>query len=142
MINFHVCSGAGRKSFVGAFLALFAVFSLSFSEGVAAETPELTEADKKIIEDAVKEKLVDPFSAKFKWMPYNGDKTYCGLVNAKNRMGGYTGFVPFTVLYMKTKERNIGALPQISTYDPKSTDSQVTVQLCEMAGYKDFYKAK
>lgn len=44
-------------------------------------------------------KLNDPASAQFRnertigWTPYNA--ILCGEVNAKNRMGGYTGFAAF-----------------------------------------------
>lgn len=43
---------------------------------------------------AVKEKLVDPASSQFKNVS-NKSFTYCGEVNAKNSMGGYTGFKKF-----------------------------------------------
>jgi hypothetical protein len=60
-----------------------------------------TVAQKKLIEQAVKEQLKDPDSAKFKHSDYHVDKTdgvYCGYVNAKNSYGGYTGFQTFEVL--------------------------------------------
>lgn len=45
-------------------------------------------------------KLSDPDSAKFRGETLHGDWTVngsfiCGEVNAKNRMGGYVGYVPF-----------------------------------------------
>jgi hypothetical protein len=45
---------------------------------------------------AVSEKLIDPDSAKFSDV-FEGSKkgSYCGLVNAKNRMGAYVGRSPF-----------------------------------------------
>jgi hypothetical protein len=47
-------------------------------------------------ETAVKRLLNDPDSAKFTDVKAGADKgSYCGLVNAKNRMGGYVGATPF-----------------------------------------------
>ncbi|MBA2919101.1 hypothetical protein GON01_14460 [Sphingomonas sp. MAH-20] len=45
---------------------------------------------------AVKDALVDPSSAQFDAVGSKGDVT-CGLVNSKNRLGGYTGPRPFMV---------------------------------------------
>lgn len=48
------------------------------------------------IKKDVMERLVDPDSAKFDAI-YQGktEKHWCGMVNAKNRMGGYAGARPF-----------------------------------------------
>src|SRR5262249_49106386 len=58
---------------------------------------ELTESEKQIISNVVIQKLVDPESARFKWNTLLNSKGYCGLVNAKNRMGGYNGDTPYLV---------------------------------------------
>ena len=47
--------------------------------------------------------LADPRSAQFEDETYEGpwnasDATYCGRVNVKNSMGGYTGFRNFAVM--------------------------------------------
>jgi hypothetical protein len=48
------------------------------------------------IKKHVKEYLNDPDSAKFDSIhPGKEEKYSCGMVNAKNRMGGYVGFRPF-----------------------------------------------
>lgn len=57
-----------------------------------------------IIQPLVTESLVDPDSAKFYW-PYGffnaGDRLVtCGFVNAKNRMGGYSGKSSIIVAYI------------------------------------------
>lgn len=40
--------------------------------------------------------LLDGASARFKWLPLKNSKGfYCGLLNAKNSLGAYTGFKPF-----------------------------------------------
>ena len=66
---------------------------------------------RRVAEQAVRSRLIDPESARIEW-PYNflngswkpafqkaieGYWT-CGLVNAKNRMGGYTGSTSFVVV--------------------------------------------
>lgn len=48
------------------------------------------------VETAVKDKLTDPDSAKFSEI-LTKDGVTCGVVNSKNRMGGYSG--PRTFLY-------------------------------------------
>jgi hypothetical protein len=51
---------------------------------------------KSVVTKRVLGALVDPDSAKFndvRYFPKTG--AGCGLVNAKNRMGGYTGFTEF-----------------------------------------------
>lgn len=51
---------------------------------------------------ALKEKLTDPGSAKFRRVTVHrqssGTKVVCGEVNAKNRAGGYNGYVRFVSL--------------------------------------------
>ena len=48
------------------------------------------------VEQDVKRHLYDPDSAKFSAVTFNRAKSAgCGVVNAKNRMGGYTGDTHF-----------------------------------------------
>lgn len=47
-------------------------------------------------ERAVRNQLIDPNSAEFSEVVVKGNVT-CGLVNSKNRMGGYTGSQLFLV---------------------------------------------
>ena len=59
------------------------------------------------VKAVVKEPLVDPNSAQFK----NISKSsigYCGEVNAKNRMGGYTGFKRFHAFQSVDGSWNVG----------------------------------
>jgi hypothetical protein len=81
----------------------------------AAAGDELTDSDKRIIREAVAETLKDPDSAKFKddiWRAIgdtsltNGGRQYCGMVNARNSMGGYSGFVYFVVGFTPESEAN------------------------------------
>jgi len=59
--------------------------------------------EEQRIKQAVREQLIDPDSAKFEAI-YKGktEKHWCGMVNAKNRMGGYAGATPF--VYEKVAE--------------------------------------
>ena len=53
---------------------------------------------EKVITDKVKSQLSDPMSAQFQEVEYFIDDKNtlgCGLVNAKNKLGGYVGFTPF-----------------------------------------------
>lgn len=62
---------------------------------------ELTAVEKKIVGTGLARGLKDPDSARFEWgkipkaLPRAGTTTYCGMVNAKNSYGGYTGSKPF-----------------------------------------------
>lgn len=50
------------------------------------------------VEELVRSQLKDPDSAKFREITKKADGQYfCGEVNAKNSMGGYTGYQPFVV---------------------------------------------
>ena len=63
---------------------------------------EITPTDRKAIEIGVRSRLKDPDSAKFGFMAAikDGDGArVCGVVNAKNSYGGYTGDVPFIADY-------------------------------------------
>lgn len=55
-------------------------------------------------QDAVRRGLKDPDSARFGGMragrdPRDGSTVVCGMVNAKNGFGGYTGSAPFQVRF-------------------------------------------
>jgi len=54
---------------------------------------------ERVVQNEVKQRLKDPWSAQFKSIAFvkapDGSTVVCGLVNAKNAMGAYAGFVPF-----------------------------------------------
>ena len=69
------------------------------------EPMPLSAAQVATVQAAIRNKLVDPDSAQFRSLQAErrkdrSDNTYtvCGEVNARNRMGGYNGFQPFSVL--------------------------------------------
>lgn len=56
------------------------------------------------VERAVSERFVDPWSTQFGRLSANldlakGTIITCGMVNAKNNMGGYVGFKPFFAIW-------------------------------------------
>jgi hypothetical protein len=57
---------------------------------------DLAPDEKKVIADAVGRVIKDPASAKFHWAKFpsnasSGDVNYCGRVNAKSDLPGYSG---------------------------------------------------
>lgn len=78
--------------------------------------------DKKLqeaIEKSVKNELKDPDSAKFKhWIAFQENEDSigaCGLVNAKNSYGGYTGFFPYRAYVVKLNGKYIGSTANIGS---------------------------
>jgi len=77
--------------------ALIAVLVLTAAS--PAERP-LTANERAQITHTVEAKLVDPAAAQFRLGSIRpASEYYCGLVNARNRMGGYNGFEPFMVRF-------------------------------------------
>lgn len=84
---------------------------------------------------------MDGESARWRW-PLHQPKWgfYCGLVNSKNRMGAYVGFVPFFVA------GGIGDAPKstgefkifqkgIATPGGTDIDTEVVYKMCSKYGY-------
>lgn len=84
-------------------LATVAVVSGCVSQIVEQRPVQLTSAQVSSIKDAVTYNLIDPTTPLFRNIRGKYAKRedgtesiiFCGEVNAKNRMGGYTGFSPF-----------------------------------------------
>ena len=96
---------------------------------------ELKDVEKKAIEEAVGEHLIDPFSAHFKWPEYIGvleSGTYCGYVNAKNLYGACVGSTKYYVEFIKgTKESGpLATFGRIADSDPSSSDSSMVETMC------------
>jgi hypothetical protein len=66
----------------------------------------------QFVMDGVKNSLKEPDSAKFQAIRYfekaDGSQFACGLVNAKNSFGGYTGFQPFWASVVDLKSAGKG----------------------------------
>lgn len=58
----------------------------------------LPEAKKAEILKMLEVEMVDARSARFIWPEQRDEVLYCGFVNAKNRLGAYTGYKPFSVV--------------------------------------------
>lgn len=85
------------KSSTAVAAALVAMLVFTSAEA-QAKTRALSNAERLIVEKAIKDTLVDPDSAKFEIKPLIvGSKLACGRFNSKNRMGGYTGYKAFEV---------------------------------------------
>ena len=94
------------------------------------EEGEGTELVKSVGLEGVRSALLDPDSAEFQdvIVVHNSrsrDIYVCGFVNAKNRFGGYVGFLPFSIeidvgLNLK-KTRSIHAnIPNFNSADPNA----------------------
>lgn len=69
---------------------------------------------KQKIDEKFSSTLIDPDSRRIEYLghPYGG--LVCGYVNAKNRMGGYTGRHPFYAVFSAT-----GSLVALHSYSPE-----------------------
>ena len=114
----------------------------------SAERP-LRANEKAAITHSIEAKLVDPASAQFRLGPTRpGSEYYCGLVNAKNRMGGYNGFEPFLVRYNPDRTIKIATLPSAASIGPSGRfDATIHQRLwlplvsatCAKEGYSTAY---
>jgi hypothetical protein len=70
----------------------------------AVKSGSLPKDYKKTVDTKFASTLIDPDSRKIEFtsIPYGG--LVCGTVNAKNRMGGYTGKNPFYAVFNEKKE--------------------------------------
>ena len=105
-----------------------------------AQARPMTLAEQKAVEAAVKAKLKDPASARFRHPKINipaGDAGmfYCGYVNAKNSLGGYAGDAEFAVGFAteikKGRPDTLAKVVEIGDADPESEDSQVVSLFCD-----------
>lgn len=106
---------------------------------------DLLDVEKAIIEKTVKGELSDPESARFKWLPLPaiGVTAYCGVVNSKNRFGGYAGDAPYIVFLVWNDQTIMAAVPlKIGKNDPASPASIATLQGCERHGYTKLFLAE
>ena len=123
-----------------AFCALVTVSEQSYAR-------DLTDAEKQVIADTVREELRDPASAMFKWGPSSekaeriGSPTetipYCAMVNARNGFGGFSGDMPFHVVTVLDK----GEITQSFIIGLGSAEFKgaITYEMCEEIGYGNAY---
>lgn len=125
------------KKLTGFVMAISIVVSMASHEAMARN---LTAKEKAIIAKAVKRELTDPESARFKWMPLANEvdmkspdvaATYCGLVNAKNKMGGYVGDKPFMAVLGWQKGKMNAPFVMLRS------DDEILLNMCAKDGYPD-----
>lgn len=120
-----------KKTLCFGVLCLASIVSLP----VHSEGRSLTKTEKNKVISLVKGGLKDPDSARFQlgaFLP-NKDNAYCGLVNAKNSLGGYAGSTPFLVTIVKPiGGYDVSSLIAIGGDD--SSNYAVTTQ-CSSYGY-------
>lgn len=103
---------------------------------IVTKKRDLTDPEKQIIENSVKDRLKDPDSAMFKLPKVNEDgkpDTYCGLVNAKNSYGGYTGYKPFLATLSRPNGEVTASFPMMP--DASRYGLRVMIDMCHNYGY-------
>jgi hypothetical protein len=113
-----------------------------------AERP-LKPAEKSAITHEIEAKLLDPASALFRMGPIRpASEYYCGLVNAKNRMGGYNGFEPFMVRFNADRTIKVVVIPGSTGGGPLSLGDEAYLrdalrqtirEKCAQEGYNPAY---
>lgn len=114
-----------------------AALILAAAQAPAAQFPrDLTAEDRAMIERQVRRELIDPESARFRWAPQMLESDiYCGFVNAKNHMGGYTGFKLFmTFIGTRHDGTRVVALAKISRPIGRLQES-AEERMCARYGY-------
>lgn len=106
---------------LGPFVALFLLLSACDQDGTGARAELLRE---KLVRT-----LKDPDSAKFRDDKMNGLAALCGEVNAKNSMGGYTGFSRFVVTLNRVL---IDGDPPIDVWDGGEVGSSAATELVQI----------
>jgi hypothetical protein len=107
---------------------------------------DLSAAEKTALAHALSRSLKDPDSAQFQWGPVkytaaHGQTTeYCGIVNAKNSYGGYTGYQMFhSFIYADAKGQYLtGSLDDVVADNATGDDLADNVKyrgMCIEAGY-------
>lgn len=72
--------------------------SLSLAAAAAAALSMPSASLQSEITKHLDNKLLDGKSARYHWQPVQSSKVYCAHVNAKNRLGAYTGWRLFYVI--------------------------------------------
>lgn len=111
-------------------IAPLCVMLLTFPSHAA----DLTKAQQEKLQIAVKDKLLDPDSARFKLPAYKGGDVYCGLVNSKNRIGGYAGDSIFQAFILKDAPSGFYVLG-VGTANPNDPGTSALITSCAEKGY-------
>lgn len=96
----------------------------------------LSAADRSKIQSYVADRLLDGEGARWRWPLEQEPQTYCGWINAKNRVGAYTGWRQYYVLYArKTSGQLFPYFFRVSDDDPASEDARRVEKMCGGQGY-------
>lgn len=107
-----------------------ACMTLLYAAGSPAR--ELDSHEKKVIEDAARQQLKDPDSAKFYWQEYRGGEIYCAHVNAKNSYGGYPGE---GLLSASVKTDRDGRIQSAEVVIDTGSNAEMMAPICTKRGY-------
>ena len=117
--------------------------SAKLTAAPAPQMRELTVAEKSILADGFTAGLDDPASIKFRWTKVpkhlSGSAIeYCGLINVKSDVGGYTGMKPFLAT-IRTANGSItgGAIAALNGGN-LDENRDVIPKLCQQKGLNPF----
>lgn len=107
----------------------------------AGNRRDLSPEERAVVANSVKTDLIDPTSVLFKWATFEGTASasgmfYCGLFNAKNRMGGYVGFKPFNAKVTYDGSRIIAVTDIFIPTADMPALAAIIPRTCEIAGYR------
>lgn len=94
---------------------------------------ELSTTEKGIIQQAAKQQLKDPDSARFYWQEYRGSSIYCAHVNSKNSYGGYAGK---SLLIAGVKNDSKGSITSAEVMIHGNDTASISAPICTEEGYK------
>jgi hypothetical protein len=162
-MSIRVCNrfGGENRRAIGLLLAVAAVTACTVTTQLpispTATSPiemrPLALSEKAALAKTLSQRLKEPNAAQFKWLPVaangSGPIGYCGLVNAKNRSGGYVGFRRFFAMiskgpkgnYVEGRIEHIDGAPISVGGDSTAEDAVetgLTEDNCKNWGYIDF----
>ncbi len=99
----------------------------------AASGGPLSAARQQSIRRTMDALLVDGPGSRWLWVPQSGrGDLYCGWTNARNRMGGYTGWQMFVVIFEGNRSTVVSSAALL---DPEE-DNEDSLRLCRIYGYE------
>jgi hypothetical protein len=107
------------------------------------EMRSLTAQEKALLTKGFASSLKDPGSAQFQWtkvpkrLPADSALDYCGMVNAKNSYGGYTGANPYIGMIFITNGKIIGG-SIVATADPRPGYAEIVPNMCRKKGLNPY----
>jgi hypothetical protein len=119
------------KRFLAAAVACMAVSACVSVPRTTAHFPTVPEIE--LMRQGLKSRLVDPESAEIGQFrastTIEGDRVVyiCGWVNARNRMGGFNGFMPFQGVIEQGRFRVTGVAATLS-------EAEILAMTCRMVG--------